>query len=52
MGKRSRGRPRNRWRYEVLKEIRVSGVNNWTKVAIDRSVWRDLVEKSKTHRRL
>ena len=28
MGKRSSGHPRNRWRDEVLKNIRVLGVKN------------------------
>jgi len=46
VGKRSRGNPRNRWR----DDIRVLDVKNWTKVVMDRSVWHDLVEKSKTHR--
>jgi len=45
MGKRSRGRPRNRWREEVLKDIRVQ-------VVMDRWAWHELVEKSKTHRGL
>jgi hypothetical protein len=45
MGKRSRGHPRNRLRDEVLKNIRVLGVKNWTKmVVVDRSVWHDLVD--------
>jgi hypothetical protein len=52
MGKRSKGHPRNRWQSEVLKEIRVLGVKNWTKVVMDRTAWHDLVEKSKTHRGL
>jgi hypothetical protein len=52
MGKRSRGRPRNRWREEVLKDIRVQVVKNWTKVVMYRWAWHELVEKSKTHRGL
>ena len=52
MGKRSRGRPRNRWRDSVLKDIRVLVVKNWSKVVMDKSAWHDLVEKSKTHRGL
>ena len=32
-----RERPRNRWTDEVLKDIRVLGVENWIKVAMDRS---------------
>jgi hypothetical protein len=44
MGKRSRGHPRNRWWDEVLKDIRVFYVKNWTKVVMDRWAWHDLVE--------
>jgi hypothetical protein len=43
VGKRSRGRPRNRWRLEVLKDIRVLGVKNWKEVEMDRAAWHDLV---------
>jgi len=35
IGKRSRGLPRNRWREEVPKDIRVLGVKNWKEVAMD-----------------
>lgn len=53
MGERSRGCPTNRWWDEVRKDIRVLGMKNWTKVVVmDRSTWHDLVEKSKTCRRL
>lgn len=50
MGKKSRGRPRNRWQDEVLKDIRVVGVKNWPKVVMDRAAMHNLLEKSKTHR--
>ena len=50
MGERSRRRPRNRWRKKVRKDIRVSGVKNWTKGVMDRSTWHDPVKRSKTHR--
>jgi hypothetical protein len=35
VGKRSRVHPRNRWRVEVLKDIRVLVVKNWTKVVME-----------------
>jgi hypothetical protein len=44
-GKRSRGCPRNRWTDEGLKNTRVMGVKKWTKVAMDRPAWNDLMEK-------
>jgi hypothetical protein len=50
VGKRSRGYPRNIWWDEVLKDIRVLDVKNWTKVVKDRWTWHDLVEKTKTYR--
>ena len=40
------------WHDEVLKDIGVMGVKNWTKVVLDRSAWHDLMKKSKTHRGL
>jgi hypothetical protein len=50
--KRLKGHPRNTWRNEVLKDIRVLGLKNWTKVMMDRVAWYDLVEKMKTDRGL
>ena len=52
MGKRSKGYPRDRWQDEVLKDIGVLRVKNWTYVVMDRTAWHDLMEKSKTHRGL
>jgi len=49
-GNKSRGRPRNGRQDEVLKDIRVIGVKNWTKGVMDRSAWHSMVVKSKTHR--
>ena len=40
------------WRDEVLKDIRVMAVKNWTKVVMDKLAWHDLMEKSETHRGL
>ena len=51
IGKRSRGRPKNRWWEKFLKDIGVLGAKNWTTVVMDRSAWHGLV-KSKTHRGL
>lgn len=31
----------------MLKDIKATGVKNWTKVVLDRLAWHDLVEKSK-----
>jgi hypothetical protein len=45
MGKRSKGHPRNRWQDEVLKDIRILGVKNWTKVVMDSLAWHDVVVK-------
>jgi hypothetical protein len=39
------GRPRNRWRDEVLKDIRVLGVKYLTKVVMDRCAWHESGEE-------
>ena len=45
IGKRSRGCPKNTWQDEVLKDIRVLVVKNWTMVMIDRMARHDMVEE-------
>jgi hypothetical protein len=52
IGKRSSGRPKNRWREELLKGIRVHVVKNWKKVVMNRWARHDLVEKSEPHKGL
>ena len=42
MGKTSRGYQRNRWQDEILQDIRVFGVKNWTKVLVDRQAWHEV----------
>lgn len=51
MGERSRGQPRNRRWDEVLKDIRVLGVRNLTRVVMDSLAWPHLVEKLQDERR-
>jgi hypothetical protein len=52
IGKRSSGRPKNRWREELLKGIRVHVVKNLRKVVMNRWARHDLVEKSEPHKGL
>jgi hypothetical protein len=35
------------WWDEVLKDIRVIGAKNWTKVVLDRPAWHGMMEMSK-----
>jgi len=49
MGSRLIGRPRIRWLVDVCNDIKVTNMNNWKKLALNRKVWNDLVAKAKTH---
>jgi hypothetical protein len=49
MGKRSRGHPKNRSWDDVLKDMRIVDVKNWTKVVMDSWAWHDIL-KLKPHR--
>ena len=53
----TREHPRNRWADEVLKDIRVLSVENWTKVAMGRSsgeaeTHRGLLEKRRRRKKV
>ena len=36
IGKRSKGRPRNRWKDEVLNDLKTLKLKNWTYLVTDR----------------
>lgn len=46
---RARGRPRYRWIDGVENDCRSLGINRWRQVALDRSIWRNIVNKGKAH---
>jgi hypothetical protein len=52
MGTRPVGRPRQRWQEDVMEDLKKLEVKNWKEAAKDRSTWRGLAEKAKTHKGL
>jgi len=52
MGTRPVGRPRQRWQEDVMEDLTKLEVKNWKETAKDRRTWRDLAEKTKTHKGL
>jgi hypothetical protein len=48
-GKRSAGRPKNRWTDGILKDVEVLKVKNWKELIGNRKEFNNLVEKAKTH---
>ena len=52
VGIRSKGRPRNRWKDEVLNDLKELKAKNWTYVVTDRNTWCELVQNTETHRGL
>jgi hypothetical protein len=51
-GARSSGRPKLRWEDGVRQNIRILGVKNWKKVALNRDEWAQLLKKSRAHQGL
>jgi len=51
-GVRSVGRQKLRWEDCVDQDIRILGVRNWKKVALDRDEWAQLLKKARAHQRL
>jgi hypothetical protein len=46
------GRPRQRWKEDVMEDLKKLEVKNWKETAKGRRTWRDLVEKAKSHKSL
>jgi len=43
------GRPRQRWKEDVMEDLKKLKVKNRKEIAKDRRTWRDLAEMAKTH---
>jgi hypothetical protein len=52
MRNRPVGKPRQRWQKDVMGDLKKLKVKNWKEAAKERSTWRDLAEKAKTHKGL
>jgi hypothetical protein len=48
IGMSPKGRPKNRWRDEVLNDLKKLKAKNWTRVVTDRKAWYKLVQEAKT----
>jgi len=51
-GARSVGRSKLRWEDGVDQDVRILGVKNWKKVALDRDEWAKLLKKARAHQGL
>jgi hypothetical protein len=52
IGVRTNGWPKNRWRDEVMIDLKKLKLRNWSQLIKDRKAWNDLVQRIKTHVRL
>jgi len=48
-GTRRRGKPRERWKEEVGRNLQVLGVRRWKELVADRKNWKDIVRQAKAH---
>ena len=51
-GARRVGRPKLRWEDGVDQDMRILGVKNWKKFALNRDEWAKLLKKARAHQRL
>ena len=49
IGRRIRGRPRNRWIEDVEEDIQTMGIRGWRRLSKERTEWKKITEKAKTH---
>jgi hypothetical protein len=49
MGRRIRGRPKKRWIEDVEEDIQTMGIRGWRKLSKERTEWKKIAEKAKTH---
>ena len=48
-GRRIKGRPRKRWVEDTEEDIQALGIRRWRKLSKERTDWRRINEKTKTH---
>ena len=48
-GPKRRGRPRERWKEEVERDLEVLGVRRWKELVADWKKWKDIVRQAKVH---
>ena len=48
-GKRAKGRPKTRWKDCISQDVRTIGERNWTRLAMDRDKWKELLRKARAH---
>jgi hypothetical protein len=49
IGRRIRGRPRKRWFEDVEEDIQRMGIRGWRNLCKERTEWKRITEKAKTH---
>jgi len=49
IGTRTRGRPRKRWIAGIEEDLQIMGVRRWRKQCEERTEWKKITEKAKTH---
>ena len=49
VGLGTKGRPKNRWRDEVINDLMKLKLRNWIQLVKDREAWNDLVGKTISH---
>jgi hypothetical protein len=48
-GRTIRGRPRKRWVEDIEEDVQALGIRGWRKFSKERTEWRRITEKAKTH---
>jgi hypothetical protein len=49
IGRRSRGRPKTRWKDAVEADVRAMKMTNWRTRKEDKLAWKKIVEQAETH---
>jgi hypothetical protein len=49
IGRGIRGRPRTRWIADVEEDFQAMGIRGWRKLSKERTEWKKITEKAKTH---
>jgi len=49
IGIRNKGRPKNRWRDEVINDLKKVKLRSWIQLVTGGKAWNDLVQKTNIH---